>query len=59
MLTLDLSISIYSCTSHETVQKFLCQESSARSSVNPEVNQSEAGPEIADDTQLYGRDGKL
>jgi hypothetical protein len=44
---------------HETVQSFLCQESSPKSSVNPEVNQSEAGPEIADDTQLYNRDGKL
>lgn len=43
---------------HETVQSFLCQESSPKSSTNPEVNQSEAGPEIAD-TQLYSRDGKL
>ncbi|PNF25490.1 hypothetical protein B7P43_G05932 [Cryptotermes secundus] len=31
------------------------KESSPKSSVNPEVNQSEAGPEIAD-TQLYSRD---
>jgi hypothetical protein len=58
MLTSDLSISTFSCSSHETVQSFLCQESSPKSSINPEVNQSEAGPEIAD-TQLYSRDGKL
>lgn len=32
------------------------KESSPKSSLNPEVNQSEAGPEIADDTQLYSRD---
>jgi hypothetical protein len=58
MLTSDLSISIVS-SSHETVLAFLYQESSPKSSLNPEMNQSEAGPEIADDTQLYSRDGKL
>jgi hypothetical protein len=58
MLTSDLSVSRLS-SSHETILAFLYQESAPKSSLNPEVNQSEAGPEIADDTQLYSRDGKL
>jgi hypothetical protein len=32
---------------------------SLKNSINPEMNQSEAGPEIADDAHLHSGDGKL
>jgi hypothetical protein len=38
---------------------FLCQEGCPKNSINPEMNQSEAGPEIADEAHLHGGDGKV
>jgi hypothetical protein len=38
---------------------FLCQEGCPRNSISAEMNQSEAGPEIAVDAQLPGGDGKV
>jgi len=60
------SSSIFYCSPHNTVETkawFLWQVSSLedcpKSSVNPEINQSEAGPDIADEAQLHSGDGKL
>jgi len=38
---------------------FIFQEACSKNSINPEMNQSEAGPEIAVDAQLQGGDGKM